>query len=189
MEDMRSFNKLLETANATFQQAVSGFFTFRLNRQKYWIDPVAVANKKSSRNECALPQRRWELKWCFLPKYMNTKAIWSTMYFHAYWSTSDRHRHKRHSAKGGRAMIMRDIPMPIKCPKCSSENVKSKWTLNTILTWICRLLAVPTVKIYDKKCEACGEEFQIFRKWGGDKMAQCKDLGMRKTIFIARLPK
>jgi phage FluMu protein Com len=61
-------------------------------------------------------------------------------------------------------MIMPNIPMPIKCPKCSSENVKSKWTLNTIVAWIGRLLGARTVKIFDKKCEECREEFQIFRK-------------------------
>jgi predicted nucleic-acid-binding Zn-ribbon protein len=61
-------------------------------------------------------------------------------------------------------MIMRDLHLPIKCPKCGSENVGTKWTLNTIVAWIGRLLAVRTVKIFDKKCEACREEFQIFRK-------------------------
>ncbi len=61
-------------------------------------------------------------------------------------------------------MIMQNMPMPTKCPKCGSECIGTKWTLNTIMAWVSRLMAVRTVKIFDKKCEACGEEFQIFRK-------------------------
>lgn len=61
-------------------------------------------------------------------------------------------------------MVMPNSPMPAKCPKCGSTNVKSKWSFNTILAFVSRLVAVRTVKIYDKKCEECGEEFQIFRK-------------------------
>ena len=61
-------------------------------------------------------------------------------------------------------MIMRHIPMPIKCPKCGSENVKSKWSANSIKAWIGKLLGVRTVKIYEKRCSECGHEFQVFRK-------------------------
>jgi predicted nucleic-acid-binding Zn-ribbon protein len=61
-------------------------------------------------------------------------------------------------------MIMPDVPMPVKCPKCGSDRVSTKWTHRTILAWVSRLMAVPTVKIFDKKCESCGEEFHVFRK-------------------------
>ena len=61
-------------------------------------------------------------------------------------------------------MIMRDIPIPPKYPKCGSTDVISKWTVNTVLARISRLIAVQTVKICDKKCEACGEECPVFRK-------------------------
>jgi len=61
-------------------------------------------------------------------------------------------------------MIMRDIPIPPKCPKCGSENVKTKWTLTTILAWAAKLIGTPTVKIFEKRCGDCGEEFQVFRK-------------------------
>jgi predicted nucleic-acid-binding Zn-ribbon protein len=54
--------------------------------------------------------------------------------------------------------------MPIKCPKCGSENVQPKWTLNTIVAWLGKLLGVRTVKIYEKRCMECGHEFQVFRK-------------------------
>lgn len=61
-------------------------------------------------------------------------------------------------------MIMPDVPMPVECPKCGSENVKSKWTFNTILSWVSRILGVHTVKIFAKECGDCGHEFKIFRK-------------------------
>jgi predicted nucleic-acid-binding Zn-ribbon protein len=61
-------------------------------------------------------------------------------------------------------MIMPNIPMPIKCPKCGSENVKTKWSLTTIVAWVGRILGVPTVKIFEKRCLVCGKEFQVFRK-------------------------
>jgi predicted nucleic-acid-binding Zn-ribbon protein len=61
-------------------------------------------------------------------------------------------------------MIMPNIPMPVKCPECGSENIETKWSSTTIVAWVGRLLGVRTVKIYDKKCVACGHQFQIFRK-------------------------
>jgi predicted nucleic-acid-binding Zn-ribbon protein len=61
-------------------------------------------------------------------------------------------------------MIMPNMPMPVKCPKCGSTDVNSKWTFNTILAWVSRLMDVKTVKIWDKKCRSCGEQFKIFRK-------------------------
>jgi predicted nucleic-acid-binding Zn-ribbon protein len=61
-------------------------------------------------------------------------------------------------------MIMRNIPMPTKCPKCGSENVKSKLSFTNIVAWLGRILGVTTVKIFEKRCVVCGNEFQIFRK-------------------------
>jgi predicted nucleic-acid-binding Zn-ribbon protein len=61
-------------------------------------------------------------------------------------------------------MIMRHIPMPVKCPKCGSENVETKWSLTSIVSWLGKLLGVSTVKIFEKRCTECGHEFQIFRK-------------------------
>jgi predicted nucleic-acid-binding Zn-ribbon protein len=66
--------------------------------------------------------------------------------------------------KGGSAMVMPSLPVKAKCPKCGSENVGTKWTLISAVAWISELLRIHTVKLYDKKCEACGNEFQIFRK-------------------------
>jgi len=61
-------------------------------------------------------------------------------------------------------MIMRHIPMPVKCPKCGSENVEAKWSVITIVAWVGKLLGAWTVKIYEKRCTECGHEFQVFRK-------------------------
>jgi predicted nucleic-acid-binding Zn-ribbon protein len=61
-------------------------------------------------------------------------------------------------------MIMRDIPGTPECPECGSENVRSKWSLTTIVAWVGRILGVPTVKIFEKRCLECGNEFQVFRK-------------------------
>lgn len=61
-------------------------------------------------------------------------------------------------------MIMRDIPGKPQFPECGSENVKTKWSLTTFIAWLGRILGVPTVKIYEKRCSECGREFQVFRK-------------------------
>ena len=61
-------------------------------------------------------------------------------------------------------MIIRDIPGRVKCPECGSEHTETKWSLTTIVSWVGKLLGVPTVKIFEKKCVECGKEFQIFRK-------------------------
>ena len=61
-------------------------------------------------------------------------------------------------------MVIRDIPGTAKCPDCGSENVKSKLSFTTIVAWVGRILGVPTVKIYEKRCRECGHEFQVFRK-------------------------
>jgi len=42
--------------------------------------------------------------------------------------------------------------------------VKSKLCLTNIVAWLGRILGVPTVKIYEKRCSECGREFQVFRK-------------------------
>ena len=65
---------------------------------------------------------------------------------------------------GGQAMIMQDPRVKAQCPQCGSQNVKSKWSLTTIVSWLGRILGVPTVKIWEKRCMECGKEFQIFRK-------------------------
>ena len=61
-------------------------------------------------------------------------------------------------------MIMRDIPVKAKCQECGSENIETKWSLTTIIGWVGRILGVPTVKIWEKRCAECGEEFQVFRR-------------------------
>ena len=45
-----------------------------------------------------------------------------------------------------------------------SQNVKSQLSFTNIVAWVGRILGVPTVKIWEKKCEECGNEFQVFRK-------------------------
>jgi hypothetical protein len=47
-------------------------------------------------------------------------------------------------------MIMRDIPGKAKCQECGSENVKSKWSLATIVGWVGRILGVPTRRREEK---------------------------------------
>jgi DNA-directed RNA polymerase subunit RPC12/RpoP len=61
-------------------------------------------------------------------------------------------------------MIMRQIPMPVKCPKCGSENVRSTLSFTNFIAWVGKLAGVRTVKIFEKKCMECGHEFQVFRK-------------------------
>jgi predicted nucleic-acid-binding Zn-ribbon protein len=61
-------------------------------------------------------------------------------------------------------MIIRNIPGKVKCPQCGSENVHSKLSFTTIVAWLGRILQVPTVKILEKRCSECGNEFQAFRK-------------------------
>jgi predicted nucleic-acid-binding Zn-ribbon protein len=61
-------------------------------------------------------------------------------------------------------MIMQDPRIKAKCPQCGSENVKSKWSLTTIVACVGRILGVRIVKIFEKKCVECGHEFQVFRK-------------------------
>jgi len=61
-------------------------------------------------------------------------------------------------------MIMPNIPGKAKYPECGSENVKTKWSVTTIVAWVGRLLGVPIVKIFEKSCVKCGNEFQVFRK-------------------------
>ena len=61
-------------------------------------------------------------------------------------------------------MIMQDQGVKVKCPQCGSQNVKIKWSFTTIVAWLGKLLGVPTVKIFEKRCAECGKEFQVFRK-------------------------
>jgi uncharacterized Zn finger protein len=61
-------------------------------------------------------------------------------------------------------MIIRDPRIKPQCPICGSENVKSMLSFTTIVAWIGRILGVPTVRIYEQRCEECGHEFQVFRK-------------------------
>jgi endogenous inhibitor of DNA gyrase (YacG/DUF329 family) len=61
-------------------------------------------------------------------------------------------------------MIIRDPRIKPKCPQCGSENVKSALSFTNIVAWVGRILGVPTVKIFEKKCAECGHEFQVFRK-------------------------
>ena len=52
----------------------------------------------------------------------------------------------------------------MKCPECGSENVESKWSFTTIVAWLGRILGVQKVKIFEKRCSECRNEFQVFRK-------------------------
>jgi endogenous inhibitor of DNA gyrase (YacG/DUF329 family) len=61
-------------------------------------------------------------------------------------------------------MIIQDPRIKPKCPECGSENVKSTLSLTNIVSWLGRILGVPTVKIWEKRCAECGKEFQVFRK-------------------------
>jgi transposase-like protein len=61
-------------------------------------------------------------------------------------------------------MIIRNLPGEVKCPACGSENVKIKLSFTNIVAWAGRILGVPIVKIWEKRCEECGEEFKVFRK-------------------------
>jgi len=61
-------------------------------------------------------------------------------------------------------MIIQTPRIKPKCPECGSENVKSKWSLTTTVAWVGRILGVPIVKIFEKRCSECGKEFQVFRK-------------------------
>jgi predicted nucleic-acid-binding Zn-ribbon protein len=61
-------------------------------------------------------------------------------------------------------MIIQGPRIKPQCPECGSENVKSKLCLTNIVAWLGRILGVPTVKIYEKRCSECGREFQVFRK-------------------------
>jgi hypothetical protein len=44
-------------------------------------------------------------------------------------------------------MIMPNIPGKVKCPECGSENIETKWSFTTIVSWIGKLLGVPMVRI------------------------------------------
>jgi transposase-like protein len=61
-------------------------------------------------------------------------------------------------------MIIRNIPVMVKCPACGTENVESKLSFTNIVAWVGRILGVPIVKIWEKRCTECGSEFQVFRK-------------------------
>jgi predicted nucleic-acid-binding Zn-ribbon protein len=61
-------------------------------------------------------------------------------------------------------MIIRNISGRVKCPKCESENIETKWSSTTVVSWLDRILGVPMIKIFEKKCMQCGKEFQVFRK-------------------------
>jgi hypothetical protein len=61
-------------------------------------------------------------------------------------------------------MIIQDPLIKAKCPPCGSENVQSKVSFTNIVAWVGRILGVPTAKIWEKRCEECGQEFQVFRR-------------------------
>ena len=86
------------------------------------------------------------------------------MYFHAVCSPFRSPKQTTSSIKGGRAMIIQTPRIKPKCPACESENVKFKLSFTTIVAWLGRILGVPTVKIFEKRCSECGREFRVFRK-------------------------
>jgi len=67
--------------------------------------------------------------------------------------------------KGGHAMIIQTPRIKPQCPQCGSQNVKSKLSFTNIVAWLGRIMGVPTVKIWEKRCSGCGHEFQVFGKW------------------------
>ncbi|MGD0887384.1 MAG: hypothetical protein ABSA46_21285 [Thermodesulfovibrionales bacterium] len=61
-------------------------------------------------------------------------------------------------------MIIQDPRIKTKCLECGSENVESKLSFANMVAWVGGILGVPTVKIFEKQCAKCGNEFQVFRK-------------------------
>ena len=61
-------------------------------------------------------------------------------------------------------MIIQTPRIKHQCPSCGSENVKSKLSFTNIVAWLGMKLGVTTVRIWEKRCEECGREFQVFRK-------------------------
>jgi len=61
-------------------------------------------------------------------------------------------------------VILPYSPIPAKCPVCGSENVRTKWFFTTILARVGGSIAVPTVKVLEKRCGDCGRQFQALRK-------------------------
>ena len=61
-------------------------------------------------------------------------------------------------------MIIQDPRIKTKCPECGSENVKSKLSFTIIVAWVGRILGVPMVEIWEKRCSQCSKQFQVFRK-------------------------
>ncbi len=61
-------------------------------------------------------------------------------------------------------MIIQDPRIKPKCPECGSENVESKLSLSNVAAWVGRILGVSRVKIWEKRCVECGNEFQVFWK-------------------------
>ena len=64
-------------------------------------------------------------------------------------------------------MIIQDPRIKAKCPECGSENVESKASFTNIVAWVGRIPGVQTVKIWEKRCAECGNEFQVFGNRGG----------------------
>ena len=61
-------------------------------------------------------------------------------------------------------MIIQDPRIKAKCPECGSENVESTLSFTNFVAWAGRVLGVPPVRIFEKRCVECGHEFQVFRK-------------------------
>lgn len=61
-------------------------------------------------------------------------------------------------------MIINNPPIKPTCPECGSQEVKTRLTPNTIMSWIGAVLGVGTIKIYSKRCGNCGHEFEVYRK-------------------------
>ncbi len=64
-------------------------------------------------------------------------------------------------------MIIQDPRIKTKCPECGSENVESKVSFTNIVALVGKILGVPKVKIFEKRCAECGNEFQVFGNRGG----------------------
>ncbi len=91
---------------------------------------------------------------------MNTKQFDPPPYFQANRSKLRSSSQPTSLSKRRSTMIIQTLPETVKCPVCGSENVQSKLSFTTIVAWVGKILGVPTVKIFEKRCALCGRQFR-----------------------------